>query len=187
MKKIIKAFIIGMLLSLMVTASASAAKPSSVTVKRAYASYVKKYLSSSRKYPYGSYTLYDINRDGVPEMFFQYAWGRYAFKIYTYRNRKVVPLKSVTGGCRIYYKSSKKQICILTSSGFADNTYTCYKLINNKLKKVVEYKSENHTSFDSDFLNIKFYKNGKRISKRSFIAVTNSIDKWNGIEWPHEK
>ena len=182
MKKIVKAFIIGMLLSLMVTASASAAKPSTVTVKRAYASYVKRYLSSSRKYPYGSYTLYDINRDGVPEMFFEYMSGvRSGYKIYTYKNKKVVPLKSVTGGCRIYYKSSKKQICILTSSGAADNTYTCYKLINNRLKKVLEYKSKSQYSWNSNFLNVKFYKNGKRISKRSYTIITNSIDKWNLI------
>ena len=90
-----------------------AAKPSTATVKRAYEKYATKKLLSNSKYPNGAYTLYDINRDGVPEMFFEYMSGaRSVFKIYTYKKKKVVSVKSSTGISCIYYNSGKKQICI---------------------------------------------------------------------------
>ena len=136
---------------------------------------LKKLLSNS-KYPYGAYTLYDINRDGVPEMFFEYMSGaRSGFKIYTYKKKKVVSVKSSTGISCIYYNSGKKQICILTSSGASDNTYTCYKLSGKKLKKVVQYKSVSSGS------GMKFYKNKTRISGNQYMSYVGTFDNWNTV------
>ena len=54
--------------------------------------------------------MYDINRDGVPEMFFEYMSGaRSGFKIYTYKKKKVVSVKSSTGISCIYYNSGKNR------------------------------------------------------------------------------
>ncbi len=153
-----------------------AAKPSTATVKRAYEKYASKKLLSNSKYPYGAYTLYDINRDGVPEMFFEYMSGaRSGFKIYTYKKKKVVSVKSSTGISCIYYNSGKKQICILTSSGASDNTYTCYKLSGKKLKKVVQYKSVSSGS------GMKFYKNKTKISGNQYMSYVGTFDNWNTV------
>ena len=162
---------------LLVPGNACAAKQSEVTIKRAYASYVKRNLSSTTKYPYGNYTLYDINRDGVPEMFFEYMSGvRSGFKIYTYKKGKVVKVKAATGISRIYYNSGKREICILGSGGAADNSYTCYKLSGKKLKKISSYRS-----ISGNAGKVKFYKNEKRISRDKFSAYAEKIQKWKTI------
>ena len=120
--------------------------------------------------------MYDINRDGVPEMFFEYMSGaRSGFKIYTYKKKKVVSVKSSTGISCIYYNSGKKQICILTSSGASDNTYTCYKLSGKKLKKVVQYKSVSSGG------GMKFYKNKTRISGNKYMSYVGTFDNWNTV------
>ena len=182
MKKIIRIILICMMMSMLCISNVSAAQPSKATVNKAYAAYVKKNLSSRSRYPYANYTTYDINKDGIPELFFEYMSGvRSGFKIYTYKNKKVVGVKSVIGVSRIYYKSSKKQICILTSGGHADNTYTYYKLDGTKLKKVNQYKSVSSYNSRTGKLIIKFYKNGKKITKQSFVTNTNLDKKWNVI------
>ena len=182
MKKIVRTILICMAISMLCVTGVSAAKPTKATVNRAYATYVKKHLSSKSRYPYSRYITYDINRDGIPELFFEYMSGvRSGFKIYTYKNKKVVGIKSSIGVSRIYYKSSKKQICILTSGGHADNTYTYYKLNGTKLKKLNQYKSVSSDNFKTGKLSVKFYKNGKRITKRNFVANTNLDRKWNAI------
>ena len=177
-KKLKKVLLVWMIMAMMIPCSALAAKPSKTTVKSAYRTYVAKNLSSSQKYPYGDYTFYDINGDGIPELFFEYLSGvRSGFKIYTYKNRKVFHMKSTVGVSRIYYSKSKKRICILTSGGAADNTYTCYKMNNGKLRKVSQYKSVSAGSID----NVKFYKNGKRISQKQYSLYADSIEKWKTI------
>lgn len=183
MKKSFRIMLMVMILSMLCVSNASATQPSKAVVNKAYTTYVKKLVSSKNRYPYANYITYDINRDGIPELFFEYMCGvRSGFKICTYRNKKVVEVKSVIGVSRIYYKSSKKQICILTSSGFADNTYTYYQLSGTKLKKINQYKSVSRPNYRTGELTIKFYKNGKSISKRSYISNTNLDRKWSTIK-----
>ena len=179
-KNILLIFITVMLLC---SVNVSAASQSKTRVNKAYTAYIKRNLSSSERYPYARYTLYDINRDGTPELFFEYMSGRRSgFKIYTYKNKKVVELKSATGVSRIYYKGGKKQICILNSAGFADNTYTYYKLRNGKLKKVSQYKSKSSYSVSTGRRTVKFYKNRKRISQKTYTSNTNLDAVWGCIQ-----
>lgn len=178
LKKVKKILIYGLMLSMLLGNTAMAA-PSKKAVKKAYASYVKKKLSSTSKYPYGDYTLYDINRDGIPEMFFEYMAGvRSGFKIYTYRKGKVKALKSTTGISCIYCNSRKKQICILYSSGAANNQYIAYKMQGRKLRRVSVYESKAVNGYMWD---VRFYKNGKTITQEQFSTYTSGIDRWKRI------
>ncbi len=178
LKKVKTILIYGLMLSMLLSNTAIAA-PTKKVVNKAYASYVKKKLSSTSKYPYGDYTLYDINRDGIPEMFFEYMAGvRSGFKIYTYKKGKVKALKSATGISRIYYNSRKKQICILSSSGAANNQYTTYKMQGRKLKRVSVYESK---AINGSMWDVRFYKNGKMISQGQYSSYANGIERWNHI------
>ena len=54
--------------------------------RRAYKKYVRNYLSSKKRFPYHQYMFFDINNDGVSEMFYSYASGACTtYKIYTYK------------------------------------------------------------------------------------------------------
>ena len=99
-----------------VNVSAASTKTVKNKAKKAYKSYARRYLSSS-SYPYGSSKLYDINRDGIPEMLFNYMAGvRSGYKIYTYKKGKVIKMLDVTGAGGIYRNAQKKQIYIVFQS-----------------------------------------------------------------------
>ena len=123
-----------------VDVSAASVRTVQNNAKKAYKSYVRKYLKPSAGYPYGKYKLYDINRDGIPEMFFTYATGvRCGYKIYTYKKGKIIKMLDVTGASGIYRNAKKKQICICFSGGAADNWFIYYKMKNKKLVHARKY------------------------------------------------
>lgn len=124
------------------TINISAASTQSVKskAKKAYKNYVQKYLSSTVSYPDSRYKFYDINRDGIPEMFFNYRSGvRGGYKIYTYKKGKIIKMLDVGGAGAVYRNTRKKQICISFSSGAASSWFTCYKMKNKKLIKIRKY------------------------------------------------
>lgn len=122
--------------------SAASAGTTQTKVKRAYKNYVRKYLSSHASYPYGTYSLYDINRDGVSEMVFTYMSGvRGGYKIYTYKKGKIIKMLDVKGAGGIRRNARKKQICISFSNGASDSWATCYKMKGQKLIRVRKYHS----------------------------------------------
>lgn len=124
-----------------VNVSAAGTKTVKNKAKKAYKSYARRYLSSS-SYPYGSSKLYDINRDGIPEMLFNYMAGvRSGYKIYTYKKGKVIKMLDATGAGGIYRNAQKKQIYISFSNGAANSWFTCYKMKGKKLVKVRKYRS----------------------------------------------
>ena len=177
MRKVKRIVLVCAVMLLMLSCNTVMAAPGKATVKKAYAAYVKRNLSSSSKYPYGDYAVYDINKDGIPEMFFEYMAGtRSGFKIYTYKNGKVSGMKSFIGVSRIYYNGKKKQICVLTSGGAADNQYTCYKMKGKKLVALSKYES-----VMEHYGNIRYCKNGKSISKGQFTSYANGIGRWKYI------
>ena len=125
-----------------VDVSAASIRSTQAKAKKAYKSYVRKYLSSHVSYPYGSYKLYDINRDGISEMFFTYMAGvRGGYKVYTYKKGKIIKMLDVTGAGGLYRNAQKKQICISFSNGAADSWATSYKMKGKKLVPVRKYRS----------------------------------------------
>jgi len=151
--------------------------------KKAYKNYVRRYLPSSAGYPYGRHKLYDINRDGIPEMLFAYQAGvRSAYKIYTYKKGKILKMLDVTtGGSGLYRVKGKKYIVICTSGGVADNAFTCYKMQGKKLVKVSEYRSVSTGGGSLQPQEVKFYKNSKKISKAKYIAYQNKLTHIKGM------
>ena len=94
-----------------VNVSAASTRSTQSKAKKAYKNYAQKYLLSSVSYPYGTYKLYDINRDGIPEMFFTYMAGvRGGYKVYTYKKGKIIKMLDVTGAGGLYRNAKKKQI-----------------------------------------------------------------------------
>lgn len=146
--------------------------------KKAYSIYYKKNITE-KKYPDRYKKFYDINRDGTPEMIVSYTSGvRYGYKIYTYKNSKVKCMKTIIGGCGIYYKKNKKQIAVMQSGGAADNIFTIYKMKNAKLTKVVSYQSK--SSYTANGIKITYYRNKKKISEKKYNKYINEIfNNWN--------
>lgn len=125
-----------------VNVSAASIRSTQIKAKKAYRNYARKYLLSSVSYPYGTYKLYDINRDGIPEMFFTYMAGvRGGYKIYTYKKGKIIKMLDTTGAGGLYRNAQKKQICISFSNGAADSWATSYKMQGKKLVPVRNYRS----------------------------------------------
>lgn len=123
-----------------VNVSAASSRSTQSKAKKAYKNYAQKYLLSSVSYPYGTYKLYDINRDGISEMFFTYMSGvRGGYKIYTYKKGKIIKMLDVTGAGGLYRNAKKKQICISFSNGAADSWATSYKMKGQKLVPVQKY------------------------------------------------
>ncbi|MBR6230013.1 MAG: hypothetical protein IKQ97_09775 [Eubacterium sp.] len=115
------------------------------------------------------YQLYDMNKDGVQELFLNYpsgvrgglAIGRYDFATYG-----GIILKKLNGVNEVF--QGKKQIVVLASNGGKSFEYITYKLTENgKLKKVVSYKKDGN----------QYKKNKKKISKKVFNKYAKSLKK----------
>lgn len=146
--------------------------PSKSTVKNAYASYVEENLSYEGEYPYGEYTLFDLNNDGVKEMLFTYMCGvRSGYKFYTYSDGKVKHMKSIQGGCGVTWSKSKKRVCVMTSAGADYTTYTVYKKKGTSLQKVVKYQEKGS----------KYYKDGKKVSEKNFNKAVKKYFNWKHL------
>lgn len=176
------------LLAIFMAASAVATGPgttvtyaASTTAKkaaRAYKSYHHRYLSSNNAFRDGQYTTHDINKDGIPEMIFSYASGvRGAYKIYTYRNKRVWILKTIEG-CSGTMKYKDKCIFVTTSGSASATAITRYKISSNKLTKVSVYKS---VPDPKDASIVYYYKNGKIISNETFNGYRNKINGYANV------
>lgn len=156
----------------------AAKKPSKATVKKAYQTYIAKNLSG-KKYEGAEVGYYDINKDGIEEMIFEYAAGvRCAFKIYTYSNKKVKKLHSgAFEGCGGAPKriKGKKYIVLRGSNGWGDDWATVYKITNNKLKKVETYRVLAKQNVASGKITVKYYKNGKKCKKKVYTDFEKSL------------
>lgn len=134
---------------------------------KAYKRYIKKYLSSEEKYPGYSAVVYDINCDGIYEMFYRYESGiRYACKIYTYKKGKIIKMKELNGCTNICCNQKKKLIYVDFPQGASHSISIFYKMKSKKLKKVSEYEAiftENPDGTNKG----RYYKNGKRISEKN--------------------
>lgn len=94
--------------------SAASTRATQAKAKKAYKNYVQKYLSSRASYPYGSYKLYDVNRDGISEMFFTYMAGvRGGYEVYTYKKGKIIKMLDTKGAGGLYSNAQKKRFVFL--------------------------------------------------------------------------
>ncbi len=146
-------------------------------VKNAYKSYVKKHLSSKKKFPSGRYELYDINGDSIPEMFFSYSsGGRRTYKIYTYKKGKIIKIGDLSGCTDIFYNKKKKQICVQSSKSDAEDIFTCYEMGAKKLRQVSIYR---HVSEDiNGKTRQRYYKDSKKVSKKAYKKFVNAVRRW---------
>lgn len=148
--------------------------------QNAYKRYVKNYLSSNQDFPGHSYKLCDINNDGISEMFFAYNGGvRTTYKIYTYKQGKIIKMGDFSGCNLIAYNKNKKQICIEGSNGASHSIQTCYKMVSSKLNQTSKYESISNYSGGNN--ETKYYKNNKRISAKKYNKFSKRIFKWPNI------
>ena len=146
--------------------------------KEIYKKYYNDNLKNKSKYPSGSYKLYDINQDGIPEMFLKYEGGvRTAYNIYALAGNKVKLVSIQYGVNEINYNAGKKQICIRSSSSAFKSYYTVYQLKGIKLRKIVKYT---YKSKDSSGKTV-YYKDKKKISSSKFKTIMKQIDKWPSL------
>ena len=168
-----------MLLTMMVCpAKTYAAKPSAKKVSAAYNKYFQKKYVGNYKYPDARGYLYDFNKDGIKEMFVEYAGGaRGSCDFYTYKNGKVIKMyKTIHGTGRICWMKGTKYIVVMTSSG-ANLSYVDLYTIK-KTKMVHKYRYTYKTDMDTG-KNVKCYKNGKRISRSEWNKIQNKLSRLN--------
>ena len=125
------------------------------------------------KEPEGAaYHLYDVNKDGVKEMFLAYPSGvRMGVDVYGYRNDEVVRLKSFSGVNDVKKDARAKQVVLVQSDSASETTYTTYKISKGALKKVTTYEENGDT----------YTKDGVEIEKDTYEAYVKKVDKLGGI------
>ena len=97
---------------------------------------------STLEYSDMGYKLYDVNKDGVPELFFTAAMdgsGQCSdgsiYDLYTYYNGKIVHLAQSSERAYYYY-GSDKSVYLKYKDGALDHYWVKYKIVKNKLKIV---------------------------------------------------
>lgn len=150
------------------TADVVNAKTKQSTIKKTYASYIKKNAKKDLAYTDNlEYYFQDFNKDGIPEMVVVSLGGaRAAIYVYTYYKGKVVMAHS--GDIffnEIGYLKSKNYFVGFGSGGASYSEFTLYKLKNGKLHEVATYVMDEG----------KLTKNGKKISAKQYDSVYNKI------------
>lgn len=166
----------GTVVALQPTEASAYAIPAKSVVRKAYRKYVYNYLGhleySQPQYPNGRYKFYDLDKDGIEEMFFQWSSGSgYGYKVYTYRKSDGVRLvKNITStGRSLTYKG--KNIRVVTkTSGVTTTTY--WRLNLSKMLKYAEYKAVQNSNGT-----VTYYKDGNQITWGKY--ATKTIDSNN--------
>lgn len=127
--------------------------------------------------------FYDINQDGITEMFVYYDVGDlHTVEVFYYdysgRYGKVVRAKKITKCSSISYSKSKKQIDVVRAASYTETADDIYSFTGKKLKKVSNYKLKYHLKSGKS----TYYKNGKRISKKKYTKDMIKLSKWGRME-----
>lgn len=118
---------------------------------------------------------YDIDRDGINEVFTFYPSGvRSAISIGAFDRTKIVvkTIKNLAAASEVRTNKSKKQITVCQTNSAYSYTFTVYKLNGGKLKKVNTYKRTKKT----------YKKNGKKIKKKAFKKFVKAYNKLPAIK-----
>lgn len=142
--------------------------------------YEEEYAHDS-KYKNPLPAFYDINQDGVDEMFIYYEKNSFhTVEIFYYdysgEYGNVVRAKKITNCDCIQYNEAKKQINVVRSASYTETTDTIYSFTGKKLKKGTSY------SLKSSGKKVKYYKNGKQISKKKYTNAMTKFSKWERID-----
>lgn len=152
--------------------------------KEIYSEYYYDNFMYNSEYPYSSYDFYDINQDGIPEMFVRYELGINGLcDVYTLVGSKIKLVEDRLSARTIFYNTSKKQICMEGSGGASLSYETFYKMEGGKLKKITEYKIEYKETSGKSV--VEYYKDGKKISVSKGSAVLKDLDKWPYLKFSY--
>ena len=172
-KKALRLIILALCLSIAFSMVAFA-KPSNKTVKKAYKSYIKRYVNEVPKGAEAYYYIVDLNKDGVKECIVQFQDGmKCRLIILGYKSKKVVTILNTTGMESIHYNKKKNRICIDYSSGAVSHQTIIYKLSGKKLKKTDRYTSD----LKAGTYEVIYYHKKKRLSENEFYSSLLKI--WN--------
>jgi hypothetical protein len=121
-----------------------------------------------------SYTLLDLNDDGVEELLYKYYNGgnRNCGKICTIVDGKVKMLKNQKDGSPNFYQNSKKEIMMDSSTSSKEKVYRVYSMKNGKLTLIRTYRS--NTKEDGKY---EYTLDGKKIKKSEFKKMKKEFKK----------
>ena len=172
MKKLIKALLL--ITAIFALAVPVSAKPSRKTVIKKYDQWTDKHIFKGQYRNPDAYMV-DINKDGIPELLVQYENGvRSGLNIYTYKNGKIVRMKSLAGVNGFEQVRGKKYLAVEWSNGYNDSGYTVYKMSGTKLKQVCKYQLLGYNTY---------LRNGQRISQARFQKFMKTLQTPKFVKW----
>ena len=145
------------------------AKTKQSTIKKTYASYIKKNAENDLGYTDNlEYYFQDFNNDGIPEMVVASVGGaRAAIYVYTYyKGKAVMAHAGDTFFNEVGCLKSKNYFVGFGSGGASYSEFTLYKLKKGKLHEVATYVMDEG----------KFTKNGKKISEKQYTKAYNKVN-----------
>ena len=180
-RKTIVLFILVLAFSMVFTIPASAKSVSKKLRNKICKKYSDIVYDYYCEYDYFETILYDINKDGIPELImpFQddYAFGitGQACVVYTWKNNKAVKaskfMKGLSSGKfnqSIY--SSGKYFVTYCRQDFFENDYYVYKMSGGKFRQIARYRIKYKEGGGQ-----VYYKNNKRISKNTFKKFEKTL------------
>ncbi|SFQ02939.1 Leucine rich repeat-containing protein [Lachnospiraceae bacterium XBB1006] len=121
-----------------------------------------------------SYTLCDLNGDGVDELLYKYYNGgnRNCGKICTIIDGTVKMIKNQKDGSPNFYRNSKNEIMMDSSNSSREKLYRVYQMTNGKMKLLRTYRST--VNQDGKY---SYTVNGKKIKKSEFKKMKKEFKK----------
>lgn len=119
------------------------------------------------------YALFDIDKNGVPEMI--YSNGYVIWNIYTYRNGKVRKASNelyIGEGTICYYKAKKR---LLVYAGGTSNRYNIWTVKKGRIKCSGNIYTEKVWKNNKDSL--RYYINNKRVSYKKYTKEMKKYSK----------
>ncbi|MGN0353638.1 MAG: Ig-like domain-containing protein, partial [Muricoprocola sp.] len=137
-------------------------RPKDSTIQNAYTRYMKK-LSS---YWDSAYYLIDLNNDGIKELIYEYPNGLWCgVRVYTYKNNKVVLLRSWPHGVsQVKLRKGSNTLVLCTGTVNTEYTYEQYRFTGSKLKQTGDVY-QMLVDHDTNPWTIRYLKNKKTISE----------------------